>query len=83
MEIVAIKIVRNGSPPQQRGFTDIVKRISAEIFDLAMSNVVRECRRCQLIVLHSQVETGTEGDVTLRGMHRKTRRQGITVICSV
>ncbi len=72
MGIVTIKIVRNGGPPQQHGFTDIVKRISKDNVDLAVSNVSRGCRRCQLVVLHGQVETGTESDVTLRSMYRRT-----------
>ncbi len=70
-----VKIIRNGGPPQQRGFTDIVKRISKENVDQAVSNVRRGCRRCQLVVLHGQVETGTESDVTLRCMHA-TRNNG-------
>ncbi len=60
MEIVVKKIVRNGGgppPPNQRGFTDIMTRISAESLDMTMSNVVRECRRCELIVLQ-----GGEGE---------------------
>ncbi len=73
MGIVAMKIVRNGSPPQQRGFTDIVKRISKDNVDLAVSNVSRGSRRCQLVVLHGQVETATESDVMLRSMHRRLR----------
>ncbi len=73
MDIVAMKIVRNGRPPQQRGFTDIVKRISKENVDQAVLNVSRGCHRCQLVVLHGQVETGTESDVMLRSMHRRLR----------
>ncbi len=73
MGIVAIKIVRNGSPPQQRGFTGIVKRISKDNVDLAVSNVIQECRRYQLNSLAWLTGRRDDGEsgVMLQNMSRR------------